>query len=335
VRPLAAVLSARGAPGAAGAAGLALLALAGAARAEPMSTSPEQAYDQGEVPNPRALGMGGALNALGVSTASLYLNPANMALARVYHLEGLAAYSPEAKRQTYGASIVDSVLNSSHIAGGLGGTWSEFDPGGIHRTWTDLRGAIAIPLGDHLSLGGTVRWLRVNQDLGAGPFGTSYASDGANGPLFNSVTIDAGATVSLLDGLRIAVVGHNLTNPGTALAPILGAAGVGYFTPTFAIEGDGSLDFTTWGSARGRLMAGAELFVADRYALRAGWRYDAGTKIHSPSIGFGYIDPHWSIELGIRRDLISDHAETLGSLSLRYFYDAAGTSSTDQSETLQ
>ena len=93
-----------------------------------MSTSPEQAYDLGDVPNARAVGMGGALNALGVSTASLFLNPANMPLARVYHLEALAAYSPEAKRQTYGPAIVDSVLNSSHVAGGLGGTWNEFDP---------------------------------------------------------------------------------------------------------------------------------------------------------------------------------------------------------------
>jgi len=147
-----------------------------------------------------------------------------MALARVYHMEALAAYSPEAKRQTYGLAIVDSVLNSSHVAGGLGGTWSEFDPSGIHRTWTDVRGALALPLGEHLSLGGTVRWLHVNQDRGVGPFRASYASDGDNGALFNAVTLDAGATVSLLDGLRIAVVGHNLTNPGTALAPITGAA---------------------------------------------------------------------------------------------------------------
>jgi hypothetical protein len=335
VRPLAVAVSLRGASRTALAA-LALLALlTGRARADDMSTSPEQAYDLGEVPNARAVGMGGALNALGVSTASLFLNPANMALARVYHLEALAAYSPEAKRQTYGFAVVDSVLNSAHIAGGLGGTWSEFDPGGIHRTWTDLRGGVAIPLGDHLSLGGTLRWLRVNQALGAGPFGTSYASDGANGPLFNSITLDAGATVSVLDGLRIAVVGHNLTNPGTALAPITAAAGVGYFTPIFAIEGDGSLDFTTWGNTRGRLMGGAELFAADRYALRVGWRYDGGTKINSPSLGFGYIDPSWSLELGIRRDLISEHAETFGVLSFRYFYDSAGASPPQQNETLQ
>jgi hypothetical protein len=298
------------------------------ALAEPMSTSPEQAFDQGEVPNPRAVAMGGALNALGVSTASLFLNPANMALARVYHLEALAAYSPEAKRQTYGLAIVDSVINSSHVAGGLGGTWSQFDPSGINRRWTDVRGALAMPLGDHLALGGAVRWLRADQALGAGPFGTSLVSDGNHGPLVNTVTLDAGATVSLGDSLRLAVAGHNLTNPGTALAPLTAALGIGYTTPTFSIEGDGSLDFTTWGSARGRLMGGAEYFAADHYAVRAGWRYDWGTKINAPSLGFGYIDPRWSIEIALRRDLISDHAETFGVVSLRYFYDALGSQPT-------
>ncbi len=313
---------------------LMLVATSDRAHADPMSTSPEQAYDLGEVPNPRAVAMGGALNALGVSTTSLFLNPANMPFARVYHMEALAAYSPEAKRQTYGLAIVDSVLNSSHIAGGVGGTWSQLDPDGIHRTWTDVRGALALPLGDYLSLGGTVRWLRADQGLGVGPFGSSLVSDGTHGPLFNALTFDAGATLSILDGLRVAVVGHNLTNPGTALAPLTGAAGVGYSTPIFAVEGDGSLDFTTWGGTRGRLMAGGEIFLADRYALRAGWRYDWGTRINSPSIGFGYIDPRWSIEIGLRRDLVSEH-ETLGTVSLRYFYDAMGTAAPAQNETLQ
>src|SRR5258708_21002310 len=133
-----------------------------------MSTSPEQAYDLGEIPSARAVGMGGALNALGVSTTAVYLNPANMPLARVYHLEALAAFSPEAKRQTYGLAIVDSVLNTSHVSGGLAGAWSQIDPDGNHRTWTDLRGAVALPLGDHLSLGATVRWLRVDQYVATG-----------------------------------------------------------------------------------------------------------------------------------------------------------------------
>jgi hypothetical protein len=291
-----------------------------------MSTSPEQAYDLGEIPSARAVGMGGALSALGVSTAALYLNPANMALARVYHLEALAAASPEAQRQTYGLAIVDSVLNSARLSGGVGGTWSELDPSGLHRQWTDVRAAAAMPLGDYFALGVTGRWLKVDQSVAAGPFGPSFASDGTtNGGIFSAVTFDAGATASLGDGLRIGVVGHNLTNPATALAPTTGAAGVGYATQTWALEADGLLDFTTYRTVQGRVMAGGELFLADRYALRAGWRYDTGTGLHTPSLGFGYVDPRWSVEAAVRHDLVGDHASTMAVLSLRYFYDAAGT----------
>ena len=80
--------------------------------AGPMSTSPEQAYDMGQIPSARAVGMGDALNAQGGSTTALYLNPANMTLARVYHLEAVGAFSPEAQRQTYGLAVVD--LGNQH-----------------------------------------------------------------------------------------------------------------------------------------------------------------------------------------------------------------------------
>jgi hypothetical protein len=314
----------RAALGLAGLVGAGVLA-ARPAFAQSLSTSPELAYDLGEIPNARVVAMGGALNALGVSTAALSLNPANMPLARVYHIEALAAFSPEAKRQTYGLAVVDSVLNSSRLAGGLVGTWSEIDPSGIHRTWTDLRGGLGMPFGDHLALGATVRWLRVEQAVGAGPFGSSPASDGTpSGPLVNTFTVDVGATATIVDGLRVALAGHNLTNPGTALAPTTGAVGIGYGVHEFSLEADGLLDFTTYGTARGRLMAGGEIFAADRYAIRAGWRYDDGTRVHAASLGLGYLETHWSIELGVRRDLIGDHGSTFGVLSLRYFYDATG-----------
>ena len=297
-----------------------------AALAQPMSTSPELAYDMGNIPNARTLGMGDALNALGVSTPALSLNPANMAMARVYHIEAIAAFSPEAKRQTYGAAVVDSVLNSSRLAGGILGTWSEMDPDAMHRTWTDVRGGAALPLGDHVALGAIGRWLRVEQAVAAGPFAPSLASGGTpGGPIVNTFTFDVGATAAIGDALRIGAVGHNLTNPGTALAPTTGALGLGYGTHDFALEVDGLLDFTTYASVRGRVMAGGELFLADHYAVRAGWRYDAGTGVHTPSLGFGYIDARWSIEVGARHDLIADHASTFAVLSLRYFYDATGS----------
>ncbi len=302
-----------------------------------MSTTPEQAYDLGETPSARAVGMGGALTALGVSTVSLYLNPANMPLARVYHLEALGAVSPEAQRQTYGLTIVDSLINSARFSGGVGGTWSELDPSGVHRVWTDVRAALALPLGDYVSVGATGRWLQVNQAVAAGPFGHSLASDGTpNGGVFNALTFDVGATAILGDNVRIGLVGHNLTNPGTALAPTTGVLGMGFATQTFALEADGLLDFTTYRTVQGRVMAGGELFLADHYAIRAGWRYDTGTQLHAPSLGFGYVNPLWSVEVAVRHDLATDHASTVAVLSLRYFYDASNsTSPADQPDTLQ
>ena len=289
-----------------------------------MSTSAEQAYDLGQIPNVRAEAMGGALNALGVSTAALSLNPANMPLARVYHIEALGAFVPEAQRQTYGLAIVDSVLNS-RVAGGLEGAWSEMDPDGLHRTWTDVRGGLGFPLGEHLAFGATARWLMVEQSVSAGPFGASPVFGGtSNGPVFNSVTFDAGATATIGEEWRVGAAGHNLTNPGTGLAPTTAGGGIGFAKHEFAVEADGLFDFTTFGSVRGRIMLGGELFLASHYAIRAGWRYDDGTKLNTPSIGFGYIDPHWSIEAAGRHDIVSEHASTFLIFSLRYFYDASG-----------
>ncbi|MGD0524741.1 MAG: hypothetical protein ABSE49_06345 [Polyangiaceae bacterium] len=295
------------------------------ALADTMSTSPAQAYDLGEIESARSTGMGGALNALGVSTTGLYLNPANMALARVYHLEALAAYSPESQRESFGLAIVDSVINSSHVSGGVAATWNVFDPTGMHRVWTDIRAGLAMPFGDHFALGVTGRWLHVDQAVSAGPFGPDLVSDGTSGNgLYDALTLDVGAT-ALLGDFRMGIVGHNLTNPGVSLAPTTLAGGIGYLTQVFALELDGLVDFTTYDHPEGRIMGGTEIFVADHYALRAGWRYDAGTQIHSPSLGFGYIDPRWSIEVGARHDLLGSHAQTLMDVSLRYFYDATGS----------
>jgi hypothetical protein len=306
--------------------GVVLVAMPTLAFADPMSTSPEQAFDMGQVPQARAVGMGDALNAIGVGTPALYMNPANMAMARVYHLEAFGAYSPEALRDSFGLSIVDSVINAQHIAGGLGGTWNEMDPDGLHRIWTDVRAAVAFPLGDYVALGVAGRYLHVDQHTGVGPLGPSTASDGtSNGAVFNQLTFDVGATVALGD-FRIGAVGHNLTNPSTSLAPTTAAMGLGFASGIFAIEADGLLDFTTFGSTTGRVMGGAEAFLGGHYPLRLGWRYDTGTALNSPSLGIGYVGPQWSIELSGRHDLTSNHAATLGVLSLKYFYDAAGTS---------
>ena len=45
-------------------------------------------------------------------------------------------------------AVADS--STSRLAGGFGGTWSILDPDRVHRTWTDLRLALAYPLSDRI-----------------------------------------------------------------------------------------------------------------------------------------------------------------------------------------
>jgi opacity protein-like surface antigen len=304
-----------------------------AAFADPATTSPEQGYDLGEMQSPRSLAFGGAQSALGASTTAIYDNPANLPIARVYHFEGIASVSPEARRQSYGGAVVDS--NTSRLAGGFAGTWNIMDPDKIHRTWTDLRLSLAYPLGDKISAGFTGRYIRVAQSLASGPFGQSYPSDGTGGsPLLNNFTFDVGATLMPTNGVRVGVVGKNLTNPGTGLAPTLLKGGVGYFNDTFSVEVDGLADFTTWTRVRGRLMAGGEIFVAQHFPIRAGYRYDDGMRTHAVSAGGGYVDRKWSFEISARRDVAGDNPSTMLSAAIRYFYEAGATTPADDGDQI-
>jgi hypothetical protein len=305
----------------------ALLSLAPAANAlaAPSSTSIEQGYELGEIQHPRSLALAGAQQVWGGSTTAVFVNPANLPLYRVYHLEGLAAFSPEARRQSYGGAVVDS--STSRLAGGFGGTWSQMDPDGIRRQWTDLRLALAYPLGDRVHLGLTGRYLRMSQGATRGPFGASLASDGTSDePIVNEFTFDAGAAVAITEQLRFALSGRNLTAPGYRLMPRAVAGGLGWSNQTVTAEVNSLVDFTTFGSARLRMSAGAEVLLADRFPLRAGYRYDAGMKTHAIGAGLGYVDRRFSFEVGGRRDVVAEHPSTMIAIGLRFFIDSGGAS---------
>ena len=201
------------------------------------------------------------------------------------------------------------------------------DPDGIKRQWTDLRLALAYPLGDRFHLGVTGRYLRANQGVSRGPFGASLASDGTPGEsIVNEFTFDAGAAIAITEQLRFAVSGRNLTAPGTGLLPLVLAGGLGWSNQTVTVEGNSLVDFTTFGDARMRLMLGGEVLLADRVPLRAGYRFDAGTKTQSVGLGGGYVDRRFSIEVGARRDVVADNPATMISAGIRIFIDSGNVS---------
>ncbi len=313
-------------------ASLAIFLASNTAHADPSSTSIEQGYELGEIQHPRSLAMAGAQQVWGGSTTAVFVNPANLPLYRVYHIEALAAFSPEARRQSYGGAVVDS--STSRLAGGFGGTWSQMDPDGIRRTWTDLRLTLAYPLGDRFSLGLTGRYLRANQGTQRGPLGASLASDGTRDePIVSEFTFDAGAAVALTEHLRLAFSGRNLTAPGHGLMPLGVAGGLGWSNQTITVEGNSLVDFTTFGSARMRLMAGGEVFIADRFPVRVGYRFDAGMKTHAVGLGAGFVDRRFSIEVGGRRDLVADHPSTMIGVGVRIFIDSGPTSGNEQTDS--
>lgn len=270
---------------------------------EPSPLVPEVGHNYGEHETPRMTALGGATRSTANSLSALYSNPANLAAAQVYHVGAFGQIYPEARRQSYGGAIVDSLISSTGLAGGLGGIWTMQDPDGIRREWMDLRFGLGMPLGDVFLLGLTAKYVTLQQD-GTGPLGFSEASGGLKDTnIIQTVTFDAGATLRPTDELSIAVTGHNLTNPETTLLPLMGGVGIGYATPDFGVSADGVLESRTYEKSRIRFNIGGEVLLADRLAVRGGYRFDQGPEAHALSGGLGYVDPRYSIDLSLRRGL--------------------------------
>lgn len=278
--------------------------VAPAALADPSPLPPEVGYNYGEIETPRTTAVGGAIRATGTSTSSLFTNPANMAVAKLYHVSAFAQIYPEAARQSYGGAIVDSIISSMGIAGGIGGVWNQQDPEGFNRESTDFRGGLALPIGDVLFIGLAGRAFAMSQN-GTGPLGNSLASGGIpNSPILNTFTFDAGATLRPIPEFSIAITGNNLTNPDTAVLPLMGALAIGAGTKDFSLGADAVLESRTYGEAKFRFMGGGEVLVADLLNLRAGYRFDQGLESHALSFGLGYVEPKFAIDAAVRRSIV-------------------------------
>jgi hypothetical protein len=308
------------------AAGFAILAPS-RARADGSTLPPEVGYNYGQTETPRIAAMGGALRAFSSSTDALFINPANMATSRVYHVGALAQIWPEASRQSYGLGIVDSIVSASRLAGGLGGTWTRQDPSGVDRTSYDLRFALAFPFSEHFFLGASGRYLSMKQDgFPSGLFNLrpSTAAGGLNNKaIVQSITFDAGMTLKPIPELSLSIVGTNLTDPGHGFLPLTFGGGVAYGTRDFTIEGDALADFTTYGDTKARAMLGGEYLAADHFPLRAGYRYDQGVQSHALTGGFGYVDTAYELDLALQRVVVGDRATAI-IIGFKYHVESGG-----------
>jgi len=288
---------------------------------------PEVGYNYDEIETPRITGTAGAQRALSNSVSALFTNPANMVASRVYHVGAFAQLWPQANRQSYGAGAVDSLSSSQRLAGGLGATYNLQDPEGLDRTWTDLRFALAFPVSDqfYIGAGGRHMWLDQN---GYGPLGPSLASGGMEDEqIVKGFAFDAGVTLKPSKEFAIALVGNNLGPAGHGFQPTSVGGGLGFGNETVALEADVVTDFVTWDETTWRAMVGAELLVADHFQLRGGYRYDPAADSHAPSVGLGYVDKAFSIDISVRH-AIADQGATAVVFGFVYHLESTGLNPT-------
>jgi opacity protein-like surface antigen len=298
--------------------------------------------EYGESETPRSAAMGGALRALGSGSAGIFLNPAAMATARLYHIEALTQYTPETRRWVLGGTIVDSITSKLAGAFSIQGIPLPMDPDGIRRTSLDLRLGLAYPITDRFILGINGRYLKVNQS-GTAPssygFGSSLVSGGLFDPtsgspptgrtaLVNTATVDVGLVVKPADTFYIAAVGQNLTYANNGFLPLLVGGGLGYGNDTLAVEVDGLADVSSWGvpgaaKPTARLMAGAEYKVAGIVPLRLGYRFDQGAKLNTLSFGSGYVGSEFAVEVSVKRTISNPGATTV-FLGIAYYLESSG-----------
>lgn len=313
------------------------LAWTSAASADPSDLPSQFAYNYGETETPRLLGMSGALRAFGGGTAAPYINPANLGITRVYHIGAFVQATPEAARHLYGGTIIDS---TRRFSGGVSVIGGFLDADGIDRSQIDVRLPLAFAITDRFHLGLAGRYLFLDQE-GLGALGDSRVSGGLKDPddaprgrsaLVNTITFDAGLTIVATEGLNIAVTGYNLSYPNNSLLPTMVGGGIGYGSEDFTIEVDAIGDFNSYEKPNPRVMAGAEYLIADSFPIRAGYRFDmmngsGQSPTHQVSVGFGYLDPRFGIEAGLRRTLVKQShpmAATMISAGVSFHLESLG-----------
>jgi hypothetical protein len=304
---------------------LALAGLTSSASAQETATGglPTQfANHYGESETARTAALGGALRSLGSGTAGIFLNPAGIALKRLYHVEGVLQATPEVGRLAGGGVVVDSIMNRYGLAGGLAVLGGFLDPDGVDWSSLDVRAALAFPISEKLFIGVAPRYVSLSQGSELPP--PEGAGPAERGTLdLNAFTFDAGLIVKPAQSLFISVVGQNITSTHRGTYPTMIGGGIGYETEIFSLEVDSIADLHSYAKATARLMAGAELVLAEYFPIRLGYSFDQGAKLHALSGGLGYVGKEFSVEASVRRTLSSPGATTI-VVGLAYHLESSG-----------
>ena len=149
----------------------------------------------------RTRGLAGAGRSFATASNALFLNPAGLALATQYVIEGTYAVGFDPLTHSVGTNWTDSYMNP-WAAAGLGYSYLEGpDNGDLSKGAHALNAGLAVPLSKgktRLIVGTNIHWFRELKGM---------PDDGGDRDLF---TGDFGMILSFNDMFRLGVVGYNL-----------------------------------------------------------------------------------------------------------------------------
>jgi hypothetical protein len=264
---------------------------------------PAAAYDLG-IP-PRAVAMGGAMQAIGLGTAGLYFNPATLAQGIRYAVDSGYSYVNPSRTHDFHVCVSDSQTNRE-VAGGFGYTYfrSEKDKSDIVQGH-DFRAALAafLPLGDvDLAFGAGFRYLKVK---------------GGSAPI-SAPTLDAGILVSVNQSFHLGASGSNIIAVSKFHAPRKLGVGAGYTHEMFDVGADATIDFDSLDRTVVSPGAGIEFIAGGMLAIRAGFQWDRVADARRLGGGLAYVSKIVGVDVGYAHDLRRKDGWQLAS-SVRVF----------------
>ncbi len=258
----------------------------------------------------QALSLGSGMRAGQSGTAAALQNAANMPVRPAYLIESVNYYDSSADQWSFGGVLMDSVTSRLSAGVGFRGVTGPRDESvrGI-----DAQLALAYAFIEQFALGVTGRYVLLEDRSGE--------DDGVTLEEAKGFTFDASMRISPLPGLNLVALAYNVLDRSSSLTPRMFGGSVAYsLGGVLTFGGDFLADIDSFSRTQYITGGGIEWMFGGFLPLRAGYRADTGRRAHAITAGLGYIGEMFSLEVGLRQDVVNNTSarDTMVLLSAAY-----------------